>query len=56
MDQAMGSKRVICRSQRLRAENLSLYTSGMRDTKFLARLAQVLKAGKKAAASEGSST
>jgi hypothetical protein len=31
---------------RLRAENLSLYTSGVRDTQFLERLAQVLKAGK----------
>jgi hypothetical protein len=34
---------------RLRAENLSLYTSGVRDTQFLEHLAQVLKAGKNAA-------
>jgi hypothetical protein len=37
------------RGGRLRAENLSLYTSGVRDTQFLERLAQVLKAGKNAA-------
>ena len=33
----------------LQVENLSLYTSGVRDTQFLERLAQVLKAGKNAA-------
>jgi hypothetical protein len=48
----MDSKSVICSvsaCQRLRAENLSLYTSGVRDTQFLERLAQVLKAGRNAA-------
>ena len=34
---------------RHRAENLSLYASAVRDTQFLGRLAQVLKAGKNAA-------
>jgi len=34
---------------RLRAENLSLYTSEVRETQFLERLAQVLKARKNAA-------
>ncbi len=42
-------KTFVVRSQRLQAENLSLYTSGVRDTEFLARLARVLKGGKNAA-------
>jgi hypothetical protein len=40
---------VICSTSATPAENLSLYSSCVRDTQFLERLAQVLKAGKKAA-------